>query len=300
MNQKLYEKFVSNVTLEKSEDANDNQKQKYKLNVTKGGTKNPVDPFLVTEWNDLKHVTEYKYVNIAHLRDVETNRRYGDGSDGNSTIDGGGKWDIVKGIKVQSGATYTLVKSRNDWDGRIFFFNSSGRCIEKVGANGSGNVLTGKHGWETYQFDAPTNPEIAEARFSYQRGMDSGITAMIIEGELTSETPYIPYNDDKGKIFIGKSVVHEFDSMQSGLKANTTSDAIRELAQKVSSAGKVETVNGVAPAVGTKNVVLQATPTFEQNNLKLNINGGTPETFASVVCMADGDADTIIASLNMN
>ena len=244
----------------------------------------------VEDWEDLSHVISYENVNLANFNERIVGYSYGrDRNNGDTWREDAG-WSTLF-VDVEQGQTYSVYMKGVTGVTRIIYTDDVGGA--KIDA-GDYTLTTGVV-YNYRSLTVPTrNPQITKMAIQFDNTIiDSKDDIMVFKGTVTTVEEYIPFSDTNA-VQIGTGISYAFDGTGTDLQSDTIHQVIKELNTKISKAGKVESVNGIEPTQGTKNVVLTATPSYIDDKLKLTTSGSAV-VFTEIECMTQEEAEQIKA-----
>ena len=212
-------------------------------------------------WGDLEDVIEYPYENLLDVsKRVEGGYYEDDGS-----ITPSPTWSTVK-VPVEPSTAYTLLRKDNTGSAcrRVIYLDADGNRIDNYYSdNNPSNSV-----YHYYTFTTPQ--DCVYIGLSLPHSTTSGLTAMIIEDDVSTYTGnQIPFADGE-LIQIGTEVSYAFDNSNSNLVSTTYNSAIKEVNEKINIRPKKSFVICVA---GQSNAVgYDESPVTEYSSKNLNPN----------------------------
>ena len=279
---KLNEKFVSDVIYDEPTRT---------LKQTKNGQETDVVTGIVTKWGDLEYTTQSRLKNVFDKNtQVENDKKY---YFDNITDDP--DWKIIK-IPCNIGDSFTIIKGSTNDSSQIGYYKDDGTHIKRGGA--SNKVVNGK---VVYRFTVPNDvQDVSYFVISIQNGITDVNEVMVFNQNVSDNdlpTKYVPFSGGAEVLINSNNVALSFDNNGTNLTSVTVHSAIKELDKKVGSAGggTVTSVNGINPQGGEVTLTATVTQNVGQD-IVLRVGN---QDFATLQCMTDQDANTIIAGFTL-
>lgn len=197
---------------------------------------------LKTTWENLEFISEITFTNLIHGLTVKTGHYEMNGRLNNSTSF---RSYVVPCIP---GKTYRRT-NRSEFQNTI--------CNLRSGDNGETFIknmlwkqtplrIGDRQIWEV---TIPLDSNITHFTLSYNNDVSpsQGTELMVWDASINPPSAFVGQTAKAKGVLVGDEIKMKFKPFQTGLTATTIDDAIREIALKLATGGKVQSVNGQAP-----------------------------------------------------
>ena len=197
---------------------------------------------LETKWENLEFTSEITFTNLIHGLSVKTGHYEESGN-----LNGSASFRSYV-VPCIPGKTYRRT-NRSEFQNTI--------CNLRGGNNGETfikNVLWKQTplrvgGRQIWEVTIPLDSNITHFTLSYNNDVapSQGTELMVWDASINPPSQFVGQTAKAEGVLIGNEIKMKFKPFQTGLTSTTVDDAIREIALKIATGGKVQSVNGQAP-----------------------------------------------------
>lgn len=254
------------------------------------GTETVLSP-LVTHWGDLESVQETDTVNIVDFSKVQLRKALDNGQGNTLTSNIGADWGIIE-MPLTTTGDYTILKKVNGHNFKISVRNAQDTVLQYI--NEDTNNLSPVEGWYRHKFTI-TDSTVAKIVIEVKVNHPNESEMMILKGDqLTNPYPEHIYYANLKNIHIKSDVSLGFNAGDSGIKALTVEDAIKEVNKNTGNQGaNLEALrNELTQQISTK--ADQTALTDAEQRLQANIDLKADKTALDAL---QQEVDTLEADL---